>query len=117
MLVDHAIVREEGDEAAAQVTPEGAETQAPQPRLDTAAAGALHPRLDQLAAVGTRDCGRVRSQSRRTVDHYHSWGRLLRWRRLLVHRDSSRWGEPLLGLRGNLFVTLVRRRLSIHDDV
>ena len=52
VLVDHAAVRAEGDEAAAQVAPDQAKTQAKEPGFGTAAAVALHPRGDQLATVG-----------------------------------------------------------------
>ena len=52
VLVDHAAIHAERDEAAAQVAPDQAEAQAPKPGFGTGTAVAFHPRRDQLATVG-----------------------------------------------------------------
>ena len=120
VLVDHAVVHAAGDEAAAKVAPEGAERHAPDPGLGAAAAGALHPRLDQLAAVGTRhrDGARPENDLHGLVDHYHGRWRLLVMvhdRLLLEHWDRSRWSEPLF--RMTFFLPRVWWRLRVHDEV
>ena len=59
VLVDHAAIHAERDEAAAQVAPDQAEAQAPKPGFGAGTAVALHPRCDQLATVGTHQVDRV----------------------------------------------------------
>ena len=72
MLVDHAVVHAAGDEAATQVEAEATQQQATEPRFGAVAARALHPRLDQPAAVGAGHGNRAHTEN----DH--------RWRLLLL---------------------------------
>ena len=53
MLVDHAVLDTEWDQAAASVAPQAADHKTPEPGLGAVASGAVDPGDDQTPAVRT----------------------------------------------------------------